>query len=85
MIFNFACGFALLKVEIMTIQLRVAYVASGITLDVLISALKNTEMFKNDPLPWYCPNCAMEIRFLRLSNKGLKTVLFGGSPKTLAK
>ena len=43
------------------------------------------EKLKKDPLPWYCPNCAMEIPFSTLSNKGLKTVLFGGSSKTLPK
>ena len=26
---------------------------------------------KKDPLPRYCPNCAMEIPFSTLSNKGL--------------
>ena len=26
---------------------------------------------KKDPLPWYCPNCAMGISFSTLSNKGL--------------
>ena len=43
------------------------------------------EKLKKDPLPWYCPNCVMEIPFSTLSNKGLKTVLFGGSSKTLPK
>ena len=41
----------------------------------------STEQYKklkNNPLPWYCPNCAMEIPFSSLSNKDLKTVLFGG-------
>ena len=38
-----------------------------------------------DPLRRYCPNCSMEIPFSTLSNKGQKTVLFGGSSKTLAK
>ena len=40
---------------------------------------------KKDPLPWYCPNCAMEIHFSTLSNKDLKTVLFGDSSQTLPK
>ena len=35
------------------------------------------EKLKKDLLPWYCPNCAMEIPFSTLSNKDLKTVLFG--------
>ena len=43
------------------------------------------EKLKKDPLPWYCPNCAMEIPFSTLSKKGLKTVLFEGSSKTLPK
>ena len=43
------------------------------------------EKLKKDPPPWYCPNCAMEIPFSTLSNKDLKTVLFGGPSKTLAK
>ena len=43
------------------------------------------EKLKKDSLPWYCPNCAMEIPFSTLTNIGLKTVFFGGSFKTLAK
>ena len=39
------------------------------------------EKLDKDPLPWYCPNCAMEILFSTLSNKGLKTVLFEASSK----
>ena len=38
---------------------------------------------KKDPLPWYCPNCAMKISFSTLFNKSLKAVLFGNSSKTL--
>ena len=34
------------------------------------------------PLPWYCTRRAVEIPFSILSNKDLKTVLFGGSSKT---
>ena len=30
------------------------------------------EKRKKDPLPWYCPNCAMEIPFSTLSNKSIK-------------
>ena len=37
---------------------------------------KKYEKLKKDPLPWYCPNCAMKIPFLTLSNKNLKTVFF---------
>ena len=33
------------------------------------------EKLKKDPWPWYCPNCAVEIPFSTLSNKGLKTLL----------
>ena len=43
------------------------------------------EKLKKDPLPWYCLNCAMEIPFSTLSNKDLKTILFEGPSKTLAK
>ena len=42
-------------------------------------------LLKKDPLPWYCPNCAIEIPFSTSSNKGIKTALFGGSSKTLPK
>ena len=42
------------------------------------------EKLKKDPLPWFCLHCAMEIPFSTFSNKGLKTVLFGGPSKTLA-
>ena len=37
------------------------------------------EKIKKDPMSWYCPNCAMEIQFSTLSNKDLKTVIFGDS------
>ena len=43
------------------------------------------EKLKKDPLPWYCPNCAMRMPFLTLSNKGLTTVPFGDPSKTLGK
>ena len=43
------------------------------------------EKLKKDPLPWYCPNCAMEMPFSTVSNKGLKSVLFGGFSETLPK
>ena len=43
------------------------------------------EKLDKDPLPWYCPNCAMEILFSTLSNKGLKTVLFEASSKNSLK
>ena len=36
---------------------------------------EQSEKLKKDPLPWNCPNCAMEILFSTLSNKDLKTVL----------
>ena len=42
------------------------------------------ENYKKDPLPWYCPNWAMEIPFSTWSNKGLKSIFFGVSSKTLA-
>ena len=48
-------------------------------------AAEQYEKLKKDPLPWYCPNCAKEIPSLTLSNKGLKTVLYGGSSQTLRK
>ena len=35
-----------MKLEIMTIQFNVTYVTSGITLDVLMIALKNAENWK---------------------------------------
>ena len=71
-----------MKLEIM-IPFSVTYVTGGITLDVLIFALNNLKNLKKDPLPWYCPNCAMKISFSTLFNEGLKTVLFGNSSKTL--
>ena len=40
---------------------------------------------KKDRLLWYCSNCPMETPFLELSNKGLKTLSFGDSSKTLAR
>ena len=43
------------------------------------------ENYKKDPLPWYCPNWAMEIPFSTLSNKCLKSIFFEASSKTLAK
>ena len=60
------------------------YLTIGITIDVLILPLNNTKNSKKDPLPWYCPNYAMERPFSALPNKGLKTVHFGSS-KTIAK
>ena len=73
MIKNFPCGLCSDEVGDMMIQFSVTYVTSGITLDVLILMLNNMK------------NCAMEIPFPILFNKGLKTVLFGGSSKTLPK
>ena len=44
---------------------------------------KKYKKLKNDPLPWYYPNHAMEIPFLTLHNKDLTIGFFGGSSKTI--
>ena len=72
-----------MKLEIMMTQFIVTYVKWNHSRCLTIDA-EQYEKFKKDPLPWYYPNCAMEIPFSTLSNKDLKTVLFvEGSFKTL--
>ena len=67
----------------MAIQFTVTDVTSGITLGCSNTGTKKYKKLKNDPLPWYYPNHAMEIPFLTLHNKDLTIGFFGGSSKTI--
>ena len=63
------------------IQFSVTCVTSAITLDALILTLNNTKNFKKIQ----CPGTVQSNKNTFLNLKNLKTVLFGGSSKTLPK
>ena len=66
------------------IQFSVTCVTSAITSAVLILTLNNTKNLKKIQCPGTVQT-VIKIPFWTLSNKSLKTVLFGGSSKTLPK
>ena len=65
----------------MTLQFNVIFVINGITLNVCVNVTHTRyEKLKEDPIPWYCPDCATIAPFTKKTNEDIAILQSTDSP-----